>query len=220
MTLKDEELKGKRFGMLTVLHRDGKDKWGDPIFRFRCDCGVEKSIRYGDVRKGSTISCGCYNKTKNIGTPSPARTHGLSQTHIYNLYYGIKRRCYDDKDKDYHNYGARGIKMCDTWLGENGFETFVGDMGRRPSTEYSIERLNVNGDYCPENCIWLDKKLQARNRRNNRFITFKGETKTVADWSEIVNIKQSTICKRLDLYGYTIEEALTLKSHDKRKKNV
>jgi len=101
-----------------------------------------------------------------------------------------------------------------------GFEAFLADMGQRPSIEYSIERLDVNGDYCQENCIWLDKKLQARNRRNNRFITFKGKTKTVADWSEIMNIGQSTICKRLDLYRYTIEEALTLKSHEKRKKKV
>lgn len=213
MALNDDELKGKRFGMLTLLYRVGKNRWGDPIFKFKCDCGNEKDILYGSVRRGKTVSCGCYNMTKNINISPTTKTHGEAGTPDYMIWASIKSRCYCETNKDYNNYGARGIKVCDRW--KESYENFIKDMGHRQSFDYSIEREDVNGDYCPENCYWLLKSLQAKNRRNNTELEYKGKVKILQEWADEVGIKPSTISKRINNYGWSIEEALTINPKDK-----
>lgn len=116
----------------------------------------------------------------------------------YMAWYSMISRCYDIEHEAYHNYGGRGIFVCDRWLGINGFDNFYQDMGPRPSKNLSLDRINNDGNYCPENCHWATKTQQARNRRTNRTIIIDNETKSVAEWAEISGIDQRTIRDRLD----------------------
>ena len=134
---------------------------------------------------------------------------------LYGIYAGIKSRCYNPNRKKYEIYGGRGIKVCDEWLGRNGYANFRkwalanGYDENAPKYQCTIDRIDNDGDYSPENCRWIDCKKQANNRRSNRMITFNGETKTIAQWGEATGILEDTIKARIDYYGWSTEKALT-----------
>ncbi len=128
----------------------------------------------------------------------------------FRVWAGIVQRCTNPNVDQWKDYGGRGITMCAEW--RNSFETFLSDMGRRPSTKHTIERKDNNGNYCKDNCIWATREVQANNKRNNRRIEFNGETHTLMQWSKITGIDRNTIATRLN-EGYTVEQALTLKSN-------
>ena len=140
----------------------------------------------------------------------------------YKSWESMKDRCYRANNQAYARYGARGIRVCDRWRApRNGFKNFMEDMGAKPSYEktpnrkrplYTLDRIDVDGDYCPENCRWATWEEQARNKTNNVLLTYKGETLSVTDWSKILGIKRSTIFARLR-YGYTASEALCPKRY-------
>jgi hypothetical protein len=134
-----------------------------PKWLAKCECGKEKEVYIENIQRGKSISCGCHRK---VVTSLRTTKHGQSgKTKVYRTWTHMKGRCLNPNDAAYHDYGGRGIKICERWL---VFENFYADMGD-PSAGQSIERKNVNGNYEPENCIWIDKKLQARNKRDNRF---------------------------------------------------
>lgn len=135
----------------------------------------------------------------------PARTHGLSKTPVYYVWATMLSRCYNKNSKEYKNYGARGIKVCPRWL---HFENFSIDMMPR-SFGATLERANNNGDYEPRNCYWATRADQARNKRNNRRLTFNGQTKILADWASDLGITPGALIYRLDYKGWSIEESLT-----------
>lgn len=170
------DLTGQRFGRLIVVERadDYITESGRAVKRWKCkcDCGNEKIIRYGELTRGSTISCGCYHK-EMFGALN--RTHGLSGNcgRLYPLWKSIKRRCYCEGSKDYKNYGGRGIVMCDEW--KDNFQAFhdwaIANGYKEEKTEYglnilTIDRINVNGNYEPNNCRFITNAEQARNKRN------------------------------------------------------
>ncbi len=130
----------------------------------------------------------------------------------YRIYHKIKGRCLNINDAAYNNYGGRGIKMCERWL--ESFDNFYEDMGARPSKDYSIDRINNDGDYCPENCKWSTKLEQNNNKRNNIQLTFNGKTQNISQWATELNMNQLLIGKRLRR-GWSVEDALTkpLNSH-------
>lgn len=130
--------------------------------------------------------------------------HGEYNTPIHRIWSSMRQRCTNPKDPAYHNYGGRGIKVCDRW---NVYEFFRDDMGPRPNG-YTLERNDVNGDYRPENCRWATRKEQSANRRNNRIITFRGQSKLVSAWAEEVGVSPGLIFSRL-YRGWTVEDALT-----------
>ncbi len=119
----------------------------------------------------------------------------------------MKQRCYNPKHPSYHIYGGRGIKICNRWLGNEGFDNFCEDMGKRPP-KHSLDRINVNGNYTPKNCKWSTKKQQQNNRRDNRYITYQGVTKALGLWAEELGIERETLRGRLR-YGWTVEKTLT-----------
>lgn len=128
---------------------------------------------------------------------------------IYDIWKQMIERCYNPSNVSYKNYGARGIKVCTRWrLGKAPHKQFMKDMGERPGREYSLERKDNNGDYSPDNCVWTTKQKQARNTRANKLITFRGQTKCLAEWAEQFSINRMTITSRLRR-GWTVERALT-----------
>jgi hypothetical protein len=136
------------------------------------------------------------------------RTHGLSHCLAYESWSQMKQRCYNPKDPSFSDYGGRGIRVCERW--RNSFENFLKDMGPRPSTGYSIDRFpNTNGNYEPDNCRWAIPKQQNRNRRTNVMLTFRGETMCISEWAERIGLPRKTLEKRLNRYGFTVEQALT-----------
>ena len=144
-----------------------------------------------------------YNRrTKTIH----GEAHTNRTTPEYNVWVAIKKRCYNPTYKDFPRYGARGIRVCDRWL--ESFLNFLADMGRRPSSRHSLERINNDGPYAPENCRWALSVEQANNRRNNRHITFNGRTLTVAQWERALGTKRGLILDRLQR-GWTIDAAMT-----------
>lgn len=184
---------------------------------FKCmlpGCGKEfESLKsYVLTDKWNRVkSCGCYQKKKVAETGHKNKTHGKSQTYEYYIFKTMKARCYNTNNSEYHNYGGRGITICERWLDkEKGFENFLEDMGNKPDGKYkySIERHNNAGNYEPENCYWATGTEQGRNRRDNRLITYKGYTKPLVEWSEITGLKREAIANRLNK-GWSVEDALT-----------
>lgn len=134
------------------------------------------------------------------------KTHGLSRTPIYGVWGSMLQRCKNPACKEYRYYGARGIQVCKKW---NSFAGFFEDMGANYKKGLSIERLNVNGNYEKENCTWIPRSEQTKNRTNARLLTFNGETKSVSEWAKTTGIKYSTLLMRIIFYKWPVEKALT-----------
>lgn len=138
-------------------------------FLCECECGNKKVVFLQHLKSGKIKSCGCYNIecSSERGTKHFTK-HGNYYHPLWQTYRGMFRRCYETNRKDYPMYGGRGIKVEDVWQGEKGFENFIQYMGLKPGVEYSIDRINVNGNYGPNNCKWSTPKEQANNRTNNK----------------------------------------------------
>lgn len=201
-----QDIKFQIFGRLKPIERVmSTTKGGRKVYKWRCvcDCGNETQVVISDLKRGKTKSCGCLNREIVSKT---SMKHGMSKTIEFNIWRGIKQRCNNKKCSTYKYYGNLGVKICDRWL--NSFENFYKDMGDIPSKNHSIDRIDVNGDYSPENCRWSDSKTQSRNKKFNHNVTFNNETMCIAAWAEKLSIKYSTLSDRI-LRGWTIEKALT-----------
>lgn len=176
-----------------------------------CKCGREKIVRVASLRSGLTKSCGCLHDTHRL---RHGHTAGGKLSLTYSSWVSMRTRCLNSNAANYPVYGGRGIRVCDRWM--ESFEAFLADMGERPSLRHSIERMNGEGDYETGNCLWATPKEQARNRRNNRLLTFKGETLSCAEWADRIGIKRNALQARMNQHGYTVEEALTLPPGAKR----
>lgn len=161
LKLKQENLTGKQFGKLTVLNLSEPIK-GKTIWKCKCECGSIIDVRANSLKRGNTKSCNCLQKEIHL---KRITKHNLTKTKEHRTWSGIKQRCYNIKNPEYKNYGGRGIKVCDRWL--ESFDNFLEDMDLAPSQKYSIERVDFNKNYCPENCIWIENKWQTRNTRRN-----------------------------------------------------
>lgn len=188
-----KDLTGQRFGRLTVIKRVPNKPYSEQAcWECLCDCGNTITTVGYSLRSGQTNSCGCYYKEIRGTT---FKTHGLKHTRIYYIWCSMKERCYTPSNNSYKNYGARGIKVCDEWQKFEPFYEWA--MSHGYSEDLSIDRIDVNGNYCPENCRWSTKKVQANNTRSNHYVTRDGETHTVTEWCEILGISRSTVVKRI-----------------------
>jgi len=197
---------GTRYGRLTVVGAPFKPEGARDYFvACACDCGERKAVRPSDLRSGDTRSCGCLRK-ETAGRMNLTHGHsGKNQTPAYRSWASMVRRCTYPSDIGYQNYGGRGISICQKW---RTFEGFHEDMGDPPVPGLSLERNDVNGDYCKANCRWASKLEQANNTRTNRLLTLQGRTQTVAQWGRETGMRPSTIHARL-VSGWPVEEALS-----------
>lgn len=186
-----QEMVGKKYGRLTTIRFDRKDKNGNCYLFCLCDCGTYHTARTYCLKIGRTKSCGCWGRERAI-------THGDTDSVEFLTWEGIRGRCQCKTHNQYHNYGGRGIDLSDDWL---KYENFLRDMGRKPSPEHSIDRINNNKGYSKENCRWATQKEQCRNKRNNTMIEFEGRKQCLIEWAEETGISSQTLGKRIFYLG-------------------
>lgn len=195
------DIAGKKFGMLTALYRVGdKDHNNRYYWHFKCDCGKECDKEKQSVVSGRTTSCGC-KKWK----------HGDTGTRLYNIWVDMRMRCEDRGHKSQKVYGARGIKVCKEWQDYAAFKQWAISNGYEENL--SIDRIDNDKGYFPENCRWATSAEQARNTRRNRYISINGESHLIREWCKILGIvSPCTVYRRVREYGWDYEKALTTPS--------
>ena len=208
-----KDLTGMKFGRLTVekrlddrIYKNGK---AYPLWLCRCDCGNTKAVIGGNLTRGLTKSCGCLQKEK---ASNAKYKHGDTDSRLYNVWSAIKRRCFNSSVPEYHRYGGRGITMCEEWFDYNTFRNWAYNSGYKsdaPRGECTIDRIDNDGNYCPENCRWVSQQEQMNNVSYNHYIACNGETHTVAEWSRIRGIPYAILLQRLNRYKMSAEKALS-----------
>nr|DAK63744.1 MAG TPA: homing endonuclease [Bacteriophage sp.] len=188
--LRRKDLTGMKFDRLEVLERLG----GEPTeYRCKCSCGNEIVVRGANLMSGNTHSCGCL-RDEVIHTP---RSKQLYKTRLHTIWSGMKSRCSRKKDIAWKWYGAKGVKVCDEWSKSfNEFYKWAYSHGYRE--DLTIDRIDSNGDYSPDNCRWVTMKEQQNNRKSNRKVTYNGETKTTSQWAEQYGMSLYVLIWRLN----------------------
>lgn len=204
------DLTGQRFGRLVALEHFRKN--GRTYWHCRCDCGNETDVEAYNLKK-ITRSCGCIKKEKCAKMGKACRKHGMHHTRLYIIWTGMKARCTNPNAANYADYGGRGISVCDEWKTFEPFLRFATANGYHDSL--TIDRIDVNGNYEPENVRFISNYEQQSNRRNNHLIIYNGQEKTLTQWANTTGIGIKTLQQRLS-HGWTIEEALTIPAGGKR----
>lgn len=192
------DLANKKFGRLLAISSryDGKRR----MWKCLCDCGNGCEVDASKLNTGHTKSCGCLHR-------EAISTHRSTYSPEYRAWQAMKSRCTNHSNVGYKHYGGRGISVCDSW--KESFEQFLLDMGLKPTPSHSIERLDVNGDYEPSNCVWASVEIQKRNRRNTKLITFNGVTKTLTEHAEDNGLNSGTVWVRINELGWSVQDALS-----------
>lgn len=204
---------GQKFGRLTVIAEAPnivlKNGRSYAAWLCKCECGNEKVVRTNALRQGGTSSCGCLAKdvhSKTISKAIRASTkHGDFGTPLYRIWAAMKRRCNNPHSAFYELYGGRGIKVCSEWDEYLPFKEWALNNGYKKGI--TIDRINCNGNYCPDNCRWISIQEQQRNRRNNRHYEYKGVSYTVKEIADMVGLKPRTIQGRIER-GWSVEQVI------------
>ena len=200
---KCRDLTGERFGRLVVIGAAPRS-WDNRImWRCLCDCGKETTVESYTLTSGHSKSCGCLLSDKTIAR---CTTHGETKTRLHRIWMQMRGRCNSPTNPSYKNYGGRGIKVCDEWNNYIAFATWAREYGYQD--DLTIDRIDNDGNYEPTNCRWVDRKTQNRNKRNNRYVEYTGDKKTIADWCDATGISSSAIRRRIDC-GWDVGLALT-----------
>ncbi len=193
-----KNLTGQIFGRLTVIsfsHREANRYY----WLCKCVCGVEKLVQVANLKSGSTKSCGCNMTKANL-------RHGFRYSRLYIIYEGMMARCYNDKYPNYRNWGGRGITVCDDW--KNDRTTFFNwALTRGYDKDLQLDRRDNELGYSPENCRFVSRKQNCRNKKNNLLITYGGETRSLAEWCDLLNIKYRITQQRITKLKWDAERA-------------
>ena len=195
---------GKKFGKLTVIEDAGRSPRRYILWKCRCECGNETIVTSNNLRSGNTKSCGCVGKAKvkmlNYVT-------GAYKSRLHRIWDSMKSRCYNENMTYFQRYGGRGVTVCDEW--RNNFKAFYDwAMSNGYTDELTIDRIDNNGNYSPENCRWSTMKEQSRNRRTNHQITWNGKTMCISAWANELGINVNTIIARFGR-GWDVERTFT-----------
>ena len=205
---------GQKFGRLKVVEQSN-NLHNRIAWLCKCNCGNYKVVTSTDLKTNKVRSCGCLRKETTIKTTQKNATHHLTNTRLYKIWNSMKQRCYYKKQKEYNNYGGRGIKVCDEW--KKDFMSFYnwaiqnGYDENKTTKEQSIDRIDVNGNYEPNNCRLTTMKKQQNNRSNNRYIYYKNKKYTIAELSYKLNINYATLLWRIN--NNWKEEELSIKTN-------
>lgn len=197
-------LTGQIFNRLTVICLFAKTPIGGIIWLCRCSCGNFLTAEGTRITHSKLKSCGCL-RAESIGNRIHGETANGKFTAEYRAYYHAKTRCNNPNFNGFQHYGGRGIKFC-----FNSFQDFLAEVGRKPTPQHSIERINNNGNYEKGNIRWATKQEQCRNQRRNHFLTLNGNTKTISEWAEITNSKRGRISARIITSGWCVSCAVLL----------
>ena len=197
------DMTGQKIGRLLVLERAENDKDGKAMWKCRCDCGNDCVVLGAYLRNGNTKSCGClwYDSIKASITK-----YGEYYTRLRHIWQGIKTRCYNKNEKFYNYYGGKGVKLCEEWKDFMTFKKWAIEIGYNDNL--TIDRIDVNGDYCPENCRWVDQKSQCNNRSNNVLIEWNGQKKTLSQWCEMSPLTYKQVYPRYHNLKWSLEKSL------------
>lgn len=206
------DLTGVRFSRLTVVKR-APEKTLKVRWVCECDCGNQVTVISANLKNGNTQSCGCQRTDSSRTNGLNRRKHGMTGTPEYKAWQGLRDRCYNEDAEQYPNYGGRGVSVCKEWL--NSFEAFYADMGPRPEKGYSIDRVDVNGDYEPSNCRWATGETQSNNKRCNKYFILDGERLTLSQIARKYKIPLATLTCRVYRDGLSIETAVAKKANQR-----
>lgn len=210
-----QDLTGMKFGRLTVISRAENGKNWKVRWNCHCDCGNDVTVYASHLMNGHTQSCGCYNKDIIRSRNKENRKYKYCNTRIYDCWKDMLRRCYNNDDEKYHTYYEKGITVCEEWHDFKIFQEWALNNGYQDNL--TIDRIDNNGNYCPENCRWTTLKIQANNTSRNRKIEYQGEIKTLAQWCDQFNLPYKIIENRINRYNWAINEAFEIPIGMKRK---
>lgn len=196
------DLTGQRFGRLTVIKKSGRNVYANnstnTVWKCRCDCGNVSFATTNNLKRGNVKSCGCWKIDSQT-------THGMSGTRIYRIWNDMRTRCYSESHKSYPEYGGRGITVCDEW--KNSSDSFIEwALENGYNDSLTLDRIDNNKGYSPNNCRWATMKEQANNTRKNVVIKYNGEEKTISQWADELGINRNTLSNRIKR-GWSVERA-------------
>ena len=199
-----KDMVGQKFGRLEVVSFDhlGKTNFS-AYWKCKCECGNETIVRGSCLRNGESTSCGCFARELSSERNS---THGCKNTRLYHVWVDMKQRCTNSKQPDFPTWGGRGITVCEEWSKFEPFYEWAINNGYQD--DLTIDRIDNDGNYCPENCRWATYEEQANNRRSTQLITYNGETYSTTKWSKKLGGNRNIVNQRLKR-GWSIEKALT-----------
>lgn len=199
MNYREYNLIGNRYGMIEVIAENGRSKHGDKVWLCKCDCGKEVNEVTSVLTHGKRRSCGCQ-----VG--ANFKIHGFSKERLHSIWKGIRARCNNESCSKFHRYGGRGITYCKEWEDYTVFREWALNNGYQDNL--TIDRIDVNGNYEPNNCRWITIQEQERNKTNTVYMTYKGQTKPLVEWAEIYNINRTTLRHRFIDYKWDAEKCL------------
>ena len=210
-----KDLTGMKFGRLTVLYRNGthvsKSGSKSALWRCVCECGKEVDVITSNLTTWNSKSCGCLNRELSI---ERFTTHGGRRTRLYRIYSNMLSRCYNENATSFKRYGAVGISVCDEWRHSfENFQTWALSVGydERGGYDCTLDRIDVHGNYSPDNCRWATAKQQSNNRSNTIYLEYNGEKKSMSEWAEEIGIGYHTLYARICRLGMPVEQALTFR---------
>lgn len=199
-----DNLLGMKFGRLTIVGRDFENEGRTRVI-CDCECGVRKSYVLSNLKRGTTKSCGCLQR-ELLSQRTATHRGWANNDPLYNVWHGIRKRCDCPTCHNYSGYGGRGIKYAEEWNDFANFRSWALSSGYEKGL--SIDRIDVNGDYTPENCRWATNYEQQNNKRNNRLMTYRGETHTAKEWSRILGINYQTLYANAKRHDFDLDATL------------
>ena len=210
--MRSVDLTGQKFGRLTVVRFDHKEN-GRKYYLCQCDCGNFKIVSNHSLKSGNTKSCGCLHKEILIQRNKDNRIHHPENERLLRIWRAMLHRCYKETDEHYDHYGGRGIKVCDDW---HDFETFQKwALANGYADNLTIDRLDGNKDYCPENCSWATMTVQNNHKSDTKWLTYKGKTQSLSDWCRELGLDYFRTKARLNSLRWSVEDAFECSKYKK-----